>query len=210
MRSTPGSPRCGAYETNTPSTGGEAKTRDPIWSRPDLKRWRLHHPERTGLVLLDDAVAFCASYIRRSVRQQLSEHDREDLLQELLVACWRAAKTYDPDRGVKFTSYATGALSHAAVEWERRTHKRTRWVFKTHVYERQLPTFVELADEHGALAAPGVDPAERVVADSEWVEPGGGISPAAYLPPGRRSARGRARQPPADEAEGDAGSERAT
>lgn len=162
-----------------------------------MRSWPLENPAG-GPPLLDDAVAFCSSYIRRSVKRDLSEADREDLLQELLLACWRAASTFDPARA-RFTSYATGVLSHTAVTWERRTYKRTRWVFKTHVYERELPTFVELGEQHGAVAAPGMDPAERRDPADERLVPGGDIPDAAYQPPGGARARRGARRPPVDE-----------
>lgn len=166
-----------------------------------MRSWPLENPAG-GPPLLDDTVAFCASFVRRSVKRDLNAEDREDLLQELAVACWRAARTFDPAKA-KFTSYATGVLSHTAVTWERRTFKRTRWVFKTHVYERELPTFVELGEQHGAVAAPGMDPAERGDPADERLVPGGDIPDAAYDPPGGARSGRRVRRPPADPAKGD-------
>ena len=56
---------------------------------------------------------------------RLSSSDIEDLLQEAKVALWLAAKSYDPSRGTKFSSYALPYIIAAVASAARDTFNAT-------------------------------------------------------------------------------------
>ena len=44
-------------------------------------------------------------------RFKCPEEDREDMIQEGLLAMWQATATFDPERGIRFTTFAGTAIS---------------------------------------------------------------------------------------------------
>jgi DNA-directed RNA polymerase specialized sigma24 family protein len=103
--------------------------------------------ERLSLHDIDDGVAFVAAITNRS-GLELSWADREDLQQFLLTTAWEISLTFEPGRsGVTFSSFAGTILRRRVVDWRRKSAGgRTKWTFKTHTYERQLPSFVPFDD----------------------------------------------------------------
>lgn len=97
-------------------------------------RWELRTP--SGRKLLDDTEEFCRQIVR-STRLNLTEHQRDALLQQLLIDSWKLAQQWDRlNDGRAFKPYARGALRRRAYGWA--TSKdaqaeglegRTRWKF---------------------------------------------------------------------------------
>ena len=46
----------------------------------------------------------------------LPGYDQDDIRQEALIALWKAAQTFDPERGMKFTSFANLCIDARFVE----------------------------------------------------------------------------------------------
>jgi hypothetical protein len=99
---------------------------------------------------VDDAAKFVASIATRS-GLKLSYHDREDLDQFLLVACWKLSLSYTPG-GIPFSAWAVAALRLRVVDWQRQRFGRTVWQFSGRSYERKRPQLVSLDDpDHDRL-----------------------------------------------------------
>lgn len=81
----------------------------------------------------NDAQARFAANIRLAyatwhrLRRLVPRGEQEDLLQELLLALWRACLGFDPRRGVTFSTYADAALTNA-------------WRGRGRLLSRSLPT----------------------------------------------------------------------
>ena len=97
---------------------------------------------------VDDAEAFVGAIVSRT-GLELSWDAREDLQQFLLTTAWEISLTFEPGRsGVTFSSYAGTILRRRVVDWRRKSAGgRTKWTFKTHIYERRLPSFVSIDNE---------------------------------------------------------------
>ena len=101
---------------------------------------RLHgvDGERLAAAVMQEAVG----------RRALREHQREELLAELISYTWELSLRYDPDqdharaRGRRpgFDGWATYWLRFRVIDWIRKTEGRTRWAFSDHTYERSIPT----------------------------------------------------------------------
>jgi hypothetical protein len=78
---------------------------------------------RFELYDIRDVEAFAISIIDRS-ELRLSHHDREDLLDSLIVACWKCSLDYDPARAC-FSTFATYKVRAELVAWLRTSNERT-------------------------------------------------------------------------------------
>ena len=96
---------------------------------------------------VDDAERFVGAIVGRS-GLELSWDAREDLQQFLLTTAWEISLTFEPERSsVTFSTYCGTILRRRVVDWRRKSAGgRTKWTFKTHTYERQLPSFVPFDD----------------------------------------------------------------
>lgn len=70
----------------------------------------------------------------------------DDIVSEAFVALLHAAKAYRPDRGVKFSTYATRAIKNALWDW---VAFRNRPVPCKHGVARHCVAIVKFRDEHG-------------------------------------------------------------
>jgi hypothetical protein len=108
-----------------------------------------------------DVEWLCSGIIRQS-GFELRWDEREDLLQHLVIECWRLGLAYRP--GViklGFRKYAAVALRRKAVDWQRKRLGRTRWVFRDRIYERPPTILVSLDAGLGELESQGAsDPAD--------------------------------------------------
>lgn len=90
----------------------------------------------------------------------LGFHDREDLTAFLIEEAWIASTRNRHNES--FFKYVTIVMRNRSYDWLRSRRGPTRWVFKTHVHERKLPTFVEWTPELDETLSDGAgDPAER-------------------------------------------------
>jgi hypothetical protein len=93
-----------------------------------------------------DPVAFCAQYAKQ---RDLDYHQRERLVQFLLIALWQLANVYRPGGTITFSTFAGHKLPGRIIDWERSAEEggRTKWVFSSYTYERTLPEFTEYRPE---------------------------------------------------------------
>ena len=61
----------------------------------------------------------------------LDGYDQEDLYQEALLALWKACLNYDPNRGVKFSTFATSCIKNHFVDLIRKNTKRIKTISLT-------------------------------------------------------------------------------
>jgi DNA-directed RNA polymerase specialized sigma24 family protein len=115
-------------------------------------------PLRLHYVL--DGEAFVGSLVNRS-NLKLGFHDREDLCEYLLATLWELSLRFDGRQGSRFSAWARAILSKRVYDWQRQRYGRTRWVFASHVYEREHPVVVSLdTGLVDALGAGAGDPAD--------------------------------------------------
>lgn len=77
-------------------------------------------PEQQQLV--EDNLAFAPFMANKLRNQSIMEY--EDLIATCMEGLARAAKTFDPDKGVRFTSYASIVIPHWLEHQQRRLRKR--------------------------------------------------------------------------------------
>ena len=84
-------------------------------------------PPATRNALIEDHVAFAAS-LARGMRSRLpSCVDRDELESDAYLGLIRAARTFDPSRGVQFRTFATRHINGAMIDGLRkRNHLRLR------------------------------------------------------------------------------------
>lgn len=99
-----------------------------------------------------DVEALCGRLIQQSAPNDLSHHDREDLLTYLIESCWELSRRYEQGSMRQgFSIWATVTLRRRIVDWQRSRNGRTKWAFADRVYERPIPELVSLDDrEDGA------------------------------------------------------------
>jgi DNA-directed RNA polymerase specialized sigma24 family protein len=127
-----------------------------------------------------DVEQFAGRIVERS-GLELSYHDREDLLESLIVECWACADKYDPARGA-FSTFATYKLRAAVVAWLRTSQERTgrtgfvggrtTWKFRDRIHQRPQRVLVSLDGAERdrlveALTAGSGDPAADCDPDRE-------------------------------------------
>jgi hypothetical protein len=121
---------------------------------------RLHgvDVERLAAAVLHEAIARSGFPLR--------EHQREDLLADLVAYTWELSLRYDPDldharargRQPGFDGWATQRLRFRVIDWIRQTEGRTRWAFSDHTYERSVRSVeswdgLDEADQQGSVDA---------------------------------------------------------
>lgn len=99
-----------------------------LWSgrengrRPTVEIWRCAKCDHTRMQMADvtDAAALVEAVLDQKIRQGLIDRkDYEDALGLLTVEMWDLYMSWDPNRGVRFTAYATGLLRLRAANWNR-------------------------------------------------------------------------------------------
>jgi hypothetical protein len=110
---------------------------------------------------VDDAERFVSGIVSQR-GLELSFHEREDLVEWLLVECWKLSLVYE--EGIiklGFRKYAAVTLKKRIIDWQRQRLGRTRWVFKDKIYERPPTILVSLDAGLGELESQGAsDPAD--------------------------------------------------
>ena len=76
----------------------------------------------------DQLVRSLMPYLLASAREYNKEHsyldmETEDLLQEACIACVKAVRTFDPEKGYLFRTYASRAAENAMKDYARRCRK---------------------------------------------------------------------------------------
>ena len=127
---------------------------------------------------IEDVEGFCQRIIQQS-GLDLTHHDREDLLAFLVATTWELSLDYQEGVYRKgFAFYAGAHLKRRLVDWNRKRFGRTRWQFRDRVYERPVPTFVALDDQHGTTQH-----GSQVDADTDSLQDLLGLDGAGDSPP---------------------------
>ena len=62
-------------------------------------------------------------FYRLAYRQVLDQHEAEDIVQDCFIKFWQKPESFDPSRGVAFTSWFTRVIINRARDhWRRRQH----------------------------------------------------------------------------------------
>lgn len=67
-------------------------------------------------------------YNDRFTRIPSNEHIKDDIIQEGLIALWKACQNYDESRGIKFITYAYKGVYNSMMCYASRHHKRERCI----------------------------------------------------------------------------------
>lgn len=94
---------------------------------------------------VEDVEGLCAFILQRA-NLELSYHDSEDCLAFLVESTWELSIRFEPGAG-RFSVWASAALRHRVIDWQRSRKGRTKWQFSDRTYERTLPSFVSYEAE---------------------------------------------------------------
>ena len=80
-----------------------------------------------------------AYFIANKWRSKVYPSNMEDLYQEAKIALWAASKSYNPDKGIKFSTYVTNCINHKIINFMQRKIPQIQ-------PEQEISLFTQLLD----------------------------------------------------------------